>query len=329
MQRHNVAVVPVVFTSRRIFASSLVVAGMLLVPGGVKAGIVSDPLTATQRYRDDVHTSVAVPLTAISGADGNARNQSGGFLNVGDNAFGLANPADGTGASGQGWTFHWAPAATQASVEATFNGTYFAWVVSAPTNVAAGGGNYYDPTSAAFIDRFGTGNRNEVGGALLNITANYTVPANTATDTYSLHWIQAYTATAYGAPLGPVLDNPFALGAAPFVDKGGAAGTSAGNPNAWFLDIPNAFENEYEKNPVVDFRFQVVLALDDQTTDAHGVKQNSVTLLGGFRWGYTYTAMETPEPASITLAGVGAVIGAFIYARRRRQKARSESGQRR
>lgn len=81
------------------------------------------------------------------------------------------------------------------------------------------------------------------------------------------------------------LDNPAAKGTAPYYDAGGAAGTVAGNPSAWFLDIPNAFENEIETNPVATATFQMVLALDDQTTDVKGIKQNAVTLLGGYQWG--------------------------------------------
>jgi hypothetical protein len=200
------------------------------------------------------------------------------------------------------------------------NGSYYAWVVSAPTNIMAGGGTYNDPKSKRFLDRYGDKNMNEVGGAVFNVTANYAVPADTATHTYKLHWIQALTGSAYGVNTPARLDNPFAKGKSPFYDDGGAAGTQAGNPNAWFLDIPNAFENEIEQNPVITRTFQEVLALDDVTTDKDGVKQNSVTLLGGYEWGYTYTAEENPEPASMTLFAIG-VAGVMGYAWRRRKQA--------
>ena len=151
------------------------------------------------------------------------------------------------------------------------------------------------PTDPEFIKRYGALNMNEVGGALFNITANYVVPPNTATDTYSLHWIQALTGSAYGMNIPAALDNAGAAGKAPFYDVGGAAGTVAGNPNAWLLDDPNAFENEYEQNPVATLTFQTVLALDDQTKN-NNVVQNSVTLLGGYQWGFTYTAVEFQVP---------------------------------
>jgi hypothetical protein len=322
MQWRLVHATSFIVRSKLIAASFLLAGNLLLAPGVATAGITVGPLTATQTFGDDVHTSVASALTAIAGANGNTVNQSGGYINVGDAAFAAANPASGTGLSGQGWTFNWAAGATQTAVQGTMNGTYYAWVVSAPTNVAAGGSTYNDPTSPGFLARYGATNMNEVGGALFNITANYAIPANTPTDTYSLHWIQARTSsynTGVNNPAG--LDNPFAAGLAPFYDAGGAAGTVAGNPNAWFLDIPNAFENEIETNPVATATFQMVLALDDQTTDGKGIVQNAVTLLGGYQWGYTYTAVEVPEPSTVLQLVCGfAGAGGFLLRKRNRSR---------
>jgi hypothetical protein len=286
------------------------VVNVLLLPSDAVAEIITDPATVTKDFGDDTHTSTVLALTAITGANGNKENQSGGLINVGDAAFAAKND------SGEKWTFNWAPEATQKAVEGTMSGTYYAWVVSAPTNVKAGGGNYNDPKDDGFIERFGKDNMNEVGGALLNITANYAVPADTATDKYSLHWVQALTGSYSGVPRPTGLDNPFAEGKAPFYDAGGAAGTVAGNPNAWFLDIPNAFENENETNPVASITFQLVLALDDQKK---ADKSHTVTLLGGYQWGYTYTAVETPEPSTLTLLGTGA-FGLIGCAWRRRKR---------
>ena len=131
MQWRIVTASSIPMRSRLVVAAFLLVGNVLLLPSGAIAGISSGPLIATELYGDDVHISVAPALTAIMGADGNTVNQSGGLINVGDGAFKTANPANGTGPSGQGWTFTWATAATQTAVEATMNGTYFAWVVSA------------------------------------------------------------------------------------------------------------------------------------------------------------------------------------------------------
>ena len=313
-------VLGVALRSRLVVASFLLVGNILLWPSGAIAEIITGELKVTRDYGDDFNTVGAPVLKAITGADGNNENQSGGLINVGDKAFADANPANGKGLSGQGWKFTWADAATQAAVRGTFAGDYYAWVVSTPTNVKAGGFTFFDPKTDGFKKRFGENNMNENAGALFNVTATYAVPKDTATDKYSLHWIQALTGSQYGVNTPARLDNPFAKGTAPYYDKGGAAGTFAGKPNdGWFLDIPNAFENEYEQNPVINRTFQVVLALEDQTTDKDGVKQNNVTLLGGYEWGYTYTAVDNPEPASMTLFAIG-MAGAMGYAWRRRKR---------
>src|SRR5260370_625851 len=130
---------------RLVVASFLLVGNMLLWPSGAIAEIITGPLKASQFYGDDVNTVVAPEFKAITGANGNKENQSGGLINVGDAAFAKDNK------SGQGWTFNWAPAATQAAVEATMNGSYYAWVVSPPTNIMAGGGACKHPNTQRFL----------------------------------------------------------------------------------------------------------------------------------------------------------------------------------
>ena len=91
----------------------------------------------------------------------------------------------------------------------------------------------------------------------------------------------------------------------------------------YFDDQPGLTEAEYEKNPVGDFQFQVFLAVD---VPGNGLKigdntiTDNVTIYGGYWWGYQYSAVNTPEPATIViwslLGGLGITIG-----RRCRRKA--------
>ena len=302
-------VLRVSWKSRGKIASILLVSLFLLWPKSVGADIVTNPATDTRDFGDDTHTSVVKALAPISGANGNDKTQSGGLINAGDAAFQKTHA---------GWNFNWDTAANQKTAEATFGGNYYAWVVS--TRVTSGGGK-----TTSYFSR-------ERGGAVLNITANYDVPKSTDTDTFSLHWIQAYGGMEYGKETAPTLDNPYNR-TIPFYDRlpgariGGSAGTLSGNPNAWFTDVPFNYEKEYEQNPIADLTFQVVLALDDKHTVGKNVVHD-VTLLGGFEWGFTYTAQDTPppglpEPASFVMwlqcFAIGAV-GCFskrFYNRRR------------
>jgi hypothetical protein len=315
-------VLGVALRSRLVGASFLLVGNMLLWPSGAIAEIITGPLKASQDFGDDVNNVVAPAFKKITGAKDNTENQSGGLINVATNAF--ANKND----SGLTWKFNWADAATQALVEASFSGSYNAWVVSAPSDIQAGGKTWRKKDSDGFIARFGKENKNEIGGALFNVTAKYDdkdkFPADNKTDKYSLHWIQAVTGSYHGVNRPTGLDvTKYANGKVPYYDygdKGGIAGTTDRN-NAWFLDTPNVFEDEYEKNPVGTVTFQLVLALEDQKLDKDGkATENNVTLLGGYEWGYTYTAEENPEPASMTLFAIG-VAGVMGYAWRRRKQA--------
>jgi hypothetical protein len=132
-----------------------------------------------------------------------------------------------------------------------------------------------------------------------------------------LHWIQGYTGTIYGKAFGPILDNdpahPFEAqsnAGLPFYDGPYAAGQLAGG-GGWFLDTPFVTETtrggEYESNPVVSAQFQIVLADYDKD-------KKHITLYGGEWWGYTYTAVETPEPASCLLLVLGG--GGLLFIRR-------------
>src|SRR5262249_21190554 len=140
----------------------------------------------------------------------------------------------------------------------------------------------------------------ELGGAVINL--KYT-PVEGAPAINNLHWIQAIggPSTRRGDAVPTILDTGEAYTSqstvTPFYDtSGGAAGTLP-NGGGWFVDRPLINENEYESNPVASIQFQVVLASDTQTIDRNGVVQNDLTLYGGYWWGFTYSAYDTPEPA--------------------------------
>lgn len=286
---------------RRLIGAVLV-AVCVSNPSFALAGIVANPSVATRLFEDDWHESIVKPLTPILGANGNTQTQPGGIINEATTTYQETHA---------GWNFNWADTDTQNSVEATFAGSYYAWVVS--TTVVSGNGqtNIYVPK--------------ERGGAVLNITANFTAPQSTPTDTYSLHWIQALSGAQWGLPTDPTLDNGGA--GTPYYDTRGTAGTTPGNPNAWFTDAPWTLEDEYEFNPVVDLTFQLVLALDDRHI-LDGKVVHDVTLLGGFQWGYTYTAEDPPgspdiipEPATflMCLQCLGGVVVFYTSKRLRRR----------
>jgi hypothetical protein len=183
----------------------------------------------------------------------------------------------------------------------------------------------------------------EIGGAVMNLSYTPTA-ANGAPVINNLHWIQALGGpgqTLYGAAVpsnfdtGSVAYGPQSK-TTPFYDYDvvtgkptGAAGTLANN-GGWFLDRPQVPEfqrppgAEYENNPVVSVQFQVVLA-GDKITPADpmvpGSKiQNDVTLYGGYWWGFTYTAIDTPEPASLVIWLCLGGMSLLVYRRTRRGK---------
>jgi len=202
----------------------------------------------------------------------------------------------------------------------TYDG-YNPWVVTQPVVKAADGTTYPSRISDA-----------EVGGAVLNLKYTPVAGAPSITD---LHWIQAYTGTVLGTAFGPILDNdpahPYSAQASdsPFYDARYAAGRLGGG-GAWFLDRPFVTENEYEENPVVSVQFQVVLVGDTLTQTPTGpggamVTQHALTLYGGDWWGYTYTAVDVPEPSTWVLVmcgGVGVVV-MELRARSRRRELRT------
>ncbi len=252
------------------------------------------------------------------------------WVNTGLNNFITANPTNGSGPTGQGWSYSWAGVATEAKVEGAINvGDYYPYVVASPAFTAANGSTGTAGTSG------------ELGGALFNISYTPTA-ANGEPVLTGLRWIQALSGTLWGNATGggsAILDTPFngngkafarQSNLTPFYDNGGVgaplgfAGTYGTN-NGYFVDRPQVpefdsyFTNaEYENNPIAAVQFQTVLATDTTSVDTNGITQNALTLYGGEWWGFTFSASDAPEPASCSLLAIGA--GSLLLRRNKRQR---------
>ncbi|HEY2838428.1 MAG TPA: hypothetical protein VGJ26_04740 [Pirellulales bacterium] len=314
----------------------LLACGLFLSPA--VGAVIVGPASVSAPFGDDVHTSTLNPyplinISTITYPGNPALNGQCVWINAGLDAFIKANPVNGSGPSGAGWSYTWAGVAQEAAVEKglslvsynangnTYDG-YNPYVVSQPDVVAGNGTNYPSDITNA-----------EAGGAVLNL--KYT-PGNGAPVLNGLHWIQGYTGSLRGNAFGPILDN-VGGGAystqgtkSPYYDAppgggGGTAGTLPGG-GGWFLDTPFATEGEYELNPVVTSQFQVALVTDTVTNQPLGpggalVPQHALTIYGGDWWGYTYTTVETPEPATWVLAMCG-VVGVSVTTLRARRRQR-------
>src|ERR1017187_1461509 len=196
------------------------------------------------------------------------------WINTGLSTFQAANPANGTGPSGQAWTFTWAGVTDEAKVEAGINILdYYPYVGTEPSVTVNKGTNY-----------------TYAGAPAIN----------------NLHWIQGLSGTIKSNTIPTGLDNFTSLttfardNSSPFYDGGltpGTAGTSTNAGGGWFLDTPLISENEYETTRVGAVQFQVILAGDTQSVIG-GVTNNAVTLYGGDWWGFSFSAVDVPEPST-------------------------------
>jgi hypothetical protein len=195
-----------------------------------------------------------------------------------------------------GWNFTYAGAAVSAFVQRDITITqYSAWAVNSPNVTGLDG-----------VVR-NRGVNEDAGGAVFQF--RYTPQGK---DPVNIHFIQAYNESLNGGPFTAHLDN---LGAAnPFYDTLGVSGINTlPNHGSWFQDTPYDLENEIE-NYHTDVQFQVFIAVDKVNAGVH-----NVTLYGGDWWGYQYSTIDTPEPATITLLGIG-IAGIAGYAWRRKKQ---------
>jgi hypothetical protein len=218
------------------------------------------------------------------------------WINTGLAAFAAANPADGSGPSGQGWSFTWAGVQAEAAVEAGIRILdYYPYVVTQPEVLSA--------NETVFPARA----PDAVGGAVFNLEY---LPQPVAPAIANLHWIQAYTGVLRGMTVPTLLDNdPFHPYTAqddhtPFYDQAVPSAGTLEDGGGWFTDRPVVRRSIYEMNPVASIQFQVIIA-DDVQTMVKGVTQNAVTLYGGEWWGFTFSAVDVPEPSALVLLALG------------------------
>jgi len=296
-----------------LLATILFAATVLLFPHNV----CGDTFASTNGvFGDDNLSCTLSPYPAI--AVSSILNPPGqcSWINTGLNNFITANPTNGSGPTGESWSYSWAGVATESNVEAGINILDYKPFVATPSSFTDGRGT-----------NIAAGASGELGGALINLSYTPTA-ANGAPVINNLHWIQALNGTLYGNPTGggmPILDTPFNGGGSaytsqsnltPFYDTLGYAGTYAGGTNGFFVDRPQVPENEYETNPVAAVQFQVVLA-SDAVSVSGTLTNNALTLYGGEWWGYNFSATDVPEPSACWLV---IVAGTGILFLRRKQR---------
>jgi hypothetical protein len=178
----------------------------------------------------------------------------------------------------------------------------------------------------------------EAGGN--NIVISYTPKAG---DPTSINFVQAYIESENGQPFSSgTID---AGGTTPFYNGTGITGTGTqrlppADPNriplvtsaapgavaGWMVDIPYTCESGLASAADCSG------GTDDRTTSATVTFQTFISsqqvlngttyqvLYGGIQWGYTFSTVDTPEPASLFLMGL-AIAGIFGYRRRQMLRA--------
>jgi hypothetical protein len=309
----------------------LLITSFSISPSLALGDFVSNTASVSAPFGDDQHTSTLnpypfIPVSTITYVGHPELNGQCSWINTGLSAF-KAAPGN------SGWTWNWAGVAQEAASEKgislvpyrydfgdgkgtqTYSG-YNPFVVRCPEVTAAPGTGISFPATAP----------GEYGGAVINL--QYTPQPDLEIGIkkgHSLHWIQAYTGTLWGHTIPPLLDNdpdnPYRAqsGVTPFYDEvTRAAGTLTGG-GGYFDDRPLIPEfdsfwthKEYESNPVASLQYQVVLADFDEA-------EKHITVYGGVWWGFTYSAVDipNPEPSSCFLMALGGG-GLLIFRRMRR-----------
>lgn len=312
------------------FTMMLLAVSILIWPRLALGGFVSNSGSTSAFFGDDLHTSTLnpnplVPVSTITYAGHPELTGQCTWINAGLDAFKVANPT---------WSYSWAGVTQEAVVEKgislvsyTFNGTnysgYNPFVVSAP-QVTGAPGSQPTPDNPNGARVFAQRPSGEVGGAVLNLQYK---PQAGAPAINNLHWIQAYTGTIWGHALSPILDNdpanPYKSQGTvtPFYDQISPGGGTLAGGGGFFEDRPQVPEfdlyytrKEYESNPVASIQFQVVLADFNEDT-------KHITLYGGEWWGFTYSAVELPEPSSCLLMTLGG--GGLLFLRRMTRRMRA------
>ena len=229
------------------------------------------------------------------------------------------------------WTFTFAGTLAPAANVGTFY--YSAFVVNND------GYNLPDGNAASTYNYVG-----DWGGA--NYVLNYSPGANdpggssSATTLASVHFLQVVKATSnYGDDVsGQVtstvtqyfldIRNANNTSASPFYDVSGfSSGYAQTNTQKWTDDTPYRWENQSGSGTAssdgtpnllsITWEANEFIAVDMGT---NATTQNNVLLYGGRDWGFTYSALDVPEPSVIAVAGIGG-FALLIADRRFRRRA--------
>lgn len=248
----------------------LLAALLLSLPSSVDAALT--PATATGVGQDDKNTSTLIPNTVING--NNTPTYFTGqcdWITTAMNAFVGANA---------NYTWQWANPAFNLQADLTVV-DYSAWVVTSAN------------TANGFALTGGVSGK-DAGGADFGLTYMPTAAGSPA----NVFFIQAFQEILYpgygngGATVNVKLDNK---GATPWY--GGASSYTAAVSKMG--DEPYDSEPEAQEGYHTDVQFQTVIAVDNV---ANG-KDNLTLYQGAEWWGYQYSNIEVPEPATI-LAGL-------------------------
>jgi hypothetical protein len=192
---------------------------------------------------------------------------------------------------------------------------------NATTNFVSGP----DQTSGTNVKHHRSLTGEDAGGA--NIVISYN-PRASSTDPTDINFLQAYSISMNGGAFGAgTMDNGGSGG--PFYNEGGVSGTGTTNRTgtiplvsssttaAWLVDIPYTPEKGYSP-PFADDTINA--ETDRFVTFISGQKVISGTtyniLYGGISWGYTFTTVDIPEPATLMFMAP-AMLFACAWRRRR------------
>jgi hypothetical protein len=315
---------------RLAFATAILTASLLgqaeaQIRGQTSGGTATaDPVNKHPMNRDDrdVTTTVAImDLTTSSLITEAARN-----FKLVTQSTALDNLVF-AGAPGVGMNFM-PIAPTDFNIE-----VYAPWVVNSNGST----NNLKSPSGKVDHNRDVT--NQDAGG--VNILFTYT-PIRGTNDPTTINFLQAFSLTTNGGQPLVYVDNGSVTSTNPYYNSNEATDNSsstgnndrsstplriAENSNAWMLDVPYVCESGStdsgagcpETTAQTDETITRRVARFDVFVEANQTLrgQNYQVLYGGFEWGYTFTATDTPEPSTWVMLTLGFVGLGFVGHRRR------------